>query len=163
MQTLIQHDDIEHLLLERTFNAPRQEVFKAWTDAETLAKWWGPEGFTNPVCEIDAQPQGAIRIDMKAPDGEIYPMSGTFREVSPDKIVFSSAALDSAGRAIFEVLSIVTFIEDGDRTRVTLKVHVTDMTPMALPYLDGMDEGWTQSFDRLESLLAHSLGNSFIN
>lgn len=54
--------------ITRVFDAPRATVFRAWTDADRLAQWWGPKGFTNPVCEIDARVGGAIRIHMRSPD-----------------------------------------------------------------------------------------------
>ena len=69
----------QELTLVRVYAAPREKVFKAWVDCELAAKWWGPRGFTNPVCELDPRPGGAIRIDMRGPDGTVYPMGGTFR------------------------------------------------------------------------------------
>src|ERR1700740_1278719 len=71
------------IVITRVFDAPREAVFKAWTDAKELAQWWGPKGFTNPVCEIDARVGGAIRIHMRSPDGTVYPMKGEFREIVP--------------------------------------------------------------------------------
>src|ERR1700678_1250094 len=75
------------LVLTRTFDAPRSLVFKAWIDPKHLAQWWGPKGFTNPVCDMDVRPGGAIRIVMRAPDdapaqfrGD-HPMTGVFREI----------------------------------------------------------------------------------
>jgi uncharacterized protein YndB with AHSA1/START domain len=65
------HADQE-LIITRVFDAPRKLVFKAWTDPKHVAQWWGPNGFTNPVCELDVRPGGAIRIDMHGPDGTIY-------------------------------------------------------------------------------------------
>jgi len=54
--------------ITRVFDAPCATVFRAWTEADRLARWWGPKGFTNPVCEIDARVGGAIRIHMRSPD-----------------------------------------------------------------------------------------------
>ena len=71
------------ITITRMFDAPRAVVFRAWTDAGQLAQWWGPKGFTNPVCEIDVRVGGAIRIHMRSPDGNIYPMKGEFREIVP--------------------------------------------------------------------------------
>ena len=89
------------LVLTRVFDAPRELVFKAWTDAKRVAQWWGPHQFTNPVCELDARPGGAIRIHMRGPDGTVYPMTGVYQEVvEPERIVFTSAALDAAGYAV---------------------------------------------------------------
>ena len=88
------------LVLERVFDAPRELVFKAWTDPKMMARWWGPTYFTNPVCELDARPGGAILIHMTSPDGTAYPMKGTFEEVvPPERLAFSAIALeDEAGK-----------------------------------------------------------------
>ena len=138
------------LVITRVFDAPRERVFDAWIDPGQLAQWWGPKGFTNPVCEVDARPGGAIRIDMRAPDGTVYPMTGAFREIArPERLVFTSAALDKAGKPLFEVLNTVTFAERGGKTTLTLRARVSKATAEAAPYLEGMDEGWSQTLDRL--------------
>ena len=64
------------LVLIRIFDAPRERVWKAWTDPRQVAQWWGPAGFTNPRCEVDVRPGGVLRIDMRGPDGTVYPMAG---------------------------------------------------------------------------------------
>ena len=136
----------------RVFDAPRDLVFKAWTDPKHVAKWWGPRGFTNPRCELDARAGGAIRIDMRGPDGTVYPMSGTFTEVrAPERLVFTSGALDPQGRPLFEVLTTVTFAEHGGKTTLTLKAQVVQATAEAAPHLNGMREGWSQSLERLKA------------
>ena len=87
------------LTITRVLDAPRSLVFRMWTEAEHMARWWGPKGFTNPVCEVDARPGGAIRIHMRGPDGTIYPMTGTFEEiVPPHRLVFTSVARDTDGK-----------------------------------------------------------------
>jgi uncharacterized protein YndB with AHSA1/START domain len=64
-----------------------------WTDPHHVAQWWGPHGFTNPVCEMDVRPGGALRIVMRAPDGTDYPMTETFREIAaPERLVAMVAA-----------------------------------------------------------------------
>src|SRR4051794_38475868 len=81
------------LTLTRVFDAPRDLVWKAWTDPKQMAKWWGPHMFTNPVCEMDVKQGGAIRIHMQGPEGPAMPMGGTFLEVvPPEKLVFSTNA-----------------------------------------------------------------------
>jgi uncharacterized protein YndB with AHSA1/START domain len=138
------------IVFTRTFDAPRNLVFKVWTDPRHLAKWWGPHGFTNPRCEWDARPDGAIHIDMRGPDGRIYPMSGRFREiVEPERLVFVCAALDESRKPMFEVLNTVTFAEEGGKTVLTLTARVITSTPSAPQYLKGMEMGWTQSLERL--------------
>jgi len=136
--------------ITRIFDAPRELVFKAWIDHERLQRWWGPKGFTNPVCEIDPRPGGAILIHMRAPDGVVYPMTGTFREiVEPVRLVFTCAALDKDGNEMFENLNTVTFADLGGKTKLTLYAEVVKVTPAAAPHLAGMDEGWRLNLDRL--------------
>ena len=143
------------LVLTRTFNAPRALVFAAWTDPTRVAQWWGPHGFTTPVCEVDARPGGAIRIHMRGPDGTVYPMTGVYQEVvAPERLVFTSAALDKTGKPLFEVLTTVTFAEQGGKTTLTLRARVIKSTAEAAPYLQGMEAGWTQTLERLETHLA---------
>jgi uncharacterized protein YndB with AHSA1/START domain len=141
--------------LTRTFDATRRMVFKLWTEPEHMAQWWGPKGFTNPVCELDARPGGAIRIHMRAPDGTVYPMSGTFREVvEPERLVFSAIAEDLEGNPLLEALTTVTFAEHGGKTTVTVHAKAVGIAPLAPQMLDGMQAGWTQSLERLAALLA---------
>jgi uncharacterized protein YndB with AHSA1/START domain len=143
------------LVLTRIIDAPRELVFDAWTDPNHVAQWWGPEGFTNPVCELDVRPGGAIRIDMRGPDGTVYPMAGVYQAIDkPDRLVFTSAALDEKGKPLFEVLNIVSFAEQGDKTKLTVQARVVKSTAKAAPYLKGMEEGWKQTIDRLADHVA---------
>jgi uncharacterized protein YndB with AHSA1/START domain len=145
-----QLEKMQELITTRVFDVPREVVFRAWTDPERLKRWWGPKGFTNPVCEVDARPGGAIRIHMRAPDGVVYPMTGVFREiVEPEKLVFVSSALDGDGEPLFEILNAVTFAEEGRKTRLTLHARVSKVMAEAARHLAGMEEGWALSLDRL--------------
>lgn len=77
-------------VISRVFDAPRVLVFTAWTDPEHMAQWWGPHGFTNPVCEMDVRPGGAHRIVMRGPDGVEYPIKGVYLEVvEPERLVMT--------------------------------------------------------------------------
>lgn len=141
--------------ITRTFDATRSLVFKLWTEPGHMAQWWGPKGFTNPVCELDARPGGTIRIHMRAPEGTVYPMSGTFREVvEPERLVFSAVAEDLEGNPLLEALTTVTFAEHGGKTTVTVHAKAVGIAPIAPQMLDGMEAGWTQSLERLAALLA---------
>ena len=138
-------------------DAPRELVWAAWTEPKRMAQWWGPHGFTNPVCEIDARPGGAIRIHMRGPDGSVYPMTGTFREVLPPKrLVFTAVAEDLDGNPHLEALTTVTFEEEGGRTKVTVQASAVGLSPLAPQMLAGMDAGWTQSLERLAELVEQS-------
>jgi uncharacterized protein YndB with AHSA1/START domain len=142
------------LVLTRVFDAPRSLVFKVWTEPNHVAHWWGPNGFTNPVCELDLRPAGAIHIDMRGPDGTVYPMTGFYQEiVEPELLVFTASALDVEGHPLFEVLTTVTFAEQGAKTTLTMHARVVTATPEAAPHIAGMQEGWTQSLERLGEYL----------
>jgi uncharacterized protein YndB with AHSA1/START domain len=141
---------MQELVTTRIFDAPRELVFKAWTDPERLQRWWGPKGFTNPVCEIDVRPGGAIRIHMRGPDGAVHPMTGVFHEiVEPERLVFTSSALDKNGEPLFEVLNTVTFAYEGGKTKLTLHASVSKVKAEAAPHLAGMEQGWRETLDRL--------------
>lgn len=142
------------LHITRVFDAPRPLVWQVWTDPKHLAQWWGPGGFSAPRCELDLRPGGAIYIDMQAPDGAIFPMSGTYQEiVEPELLVFTSAALDGHGLPLFEVLTTLNFAERGQQTQLTLHARVVSLTLAAAPYLAGMEPGWNQSLDCLAAYL----------
>jgi len=141
---------MQELITTRVFEAPREVVFKAWTDPAQLKRWWGPKGFTNPVCEVDVRPGGAIRIHMRAPDGVVYPMTGVFHEVAePERLVFTSSALDQNGEPLFEVLNTVTLADEGGKTKLTVRASVTKVRGQAAPHLSGMEQGWSEALDRL--------------
>ena len=142
--------------LTRIFDAPRELVFKAWTDPKHVAQWWGPKGFTNPVCELDVRPGGAILIHMRGPDGVVYPTKGVFHEIAlPERLVFTTSAFeDEDGNPQLEVLNTVTFVELSGKTKLTLKAVVVKSTPEVAASLAGREEGWSQSLGRLAEELA---------
>ena len=141
------------LITTRFLDAPRELVFDVWTDPKHLAAWWGPRGFTNPVCEVDARPGGEIRIDMTGPDGAVYPMRGVFTEVvRPERIVMSSRAHGSAGGdASLEVVNSITFEEHNGGTKLTVHAVMVRFDPEMIDSVRGMEEGWSQTLDRLDA------------
>ncbi len=144
------------VVLTRVLDAPRELVFRAWTDPRHVARWWGPRGFTNRVHQWDARPGGGIRLDMVAPDGAVFPMGGSFHEVaSPERLVFTSTALnDEAGVAQLEAVNTITLAEHGGKTTLTVRAVVVKAGPAAAGALVGMEAGWGQSLDRLAGDLA---------
>jgi len=141
-------------VLTREFAAPRALVFQAWIDPKHLAVWWGPRGFTNPVCEWDARPGGKIYDVMRAPNGADFPMGGEFREiVAPERLVFACGALDEKGKLLFEFLHTAIFTEKKGKTLLTLTSRVTMTTAGANKYIGGFEMGISLSLDRLAELL----------
>lgn len=148
--------------ITRTFAAPRERVWEAWTDPEQVAQWWGPTDFTVPRCELDVRPGGAFRIDMEAPDGTVYPTEGVFDAVEePERLVLIGAAVeDDDGDFQLEVRQTVTFADRGDTTELTLEAQAISATPAVTDSLEGMDGGWRQSLEKLAEFLDPSRGDS---
>jgi uncharacterized protein YndB with AHSA1/START domain len=141
--------------LTRVFDAPRELVWRAWTDPKHMAQWFGPRGFTSSVPVLDARIGGALRIVMHGPDGNDYPMKGVFREVKPpERLVFSNIALDSDGNHLLESETTVILEEQGGKTKLTLKTYAKGLVPMAPQMLAGMEAGWSQSLDKMGELVA---------
>ncbi len=143
------------LVMTRIFKAPRELVFKAWTDPHHVAEWWGPKGFTNPQCKWEARIGGNIWVEMRPPNGDAHPMGGRFREiVPPERLVFTTNAFfDNEGNPKLENLNTVTFEEDAGKTKVTIHVVVLRATPEVAGPLAGMKEGWSQSLEKLDALV----------
>jgi uncharacterized protein YndB with AHSA1/START domain len=157
IESINQHAQRE-LVITRIFDAPRELVFKLWTDPKHLSQWWGPKGFTTPVCEFEARPGGFFHVDMQGPDGTLYPGGGTFHEVvEPERIVLTTTAFsDHEGKPLLEVLNTVTFADQNGKTKLTLRAVVIKATPEVYASVDGMEAGWSQSLVRLSAYLARN-------
>ncbi len=151
-------DDVPtELHIRRIFAVPRQSVFDAWTNPEMMAEWWAPAHFRNVLCEADARQGGALRIHMQAPDGTVYPMTGRYLEVYPPyRLHFITSPLDAEGNPLFETWTSVYLAEVQSGTELVLDIHVRSSTPNGAQYLKRMEQGWSQSLDRLHGLLLHS-------
>ncbi len=137
------------LTIIRIFDAPRDLVFQAWTDPKHLAHWWGPKGFTLPVCTMDFRQGGAYRVCMRSPEGRDYWVRGIYHEIQPpSRIVFSWAHENEDGTLDHETQVTVTFGEHGRKTELTLKQAVFESDASR----DEHQGGWT---DSIESLAAY--------
>ena len=139
------------LVLTRVFDAPRELVFQAWTEPRHLARWWGPKGFTLPVCTQEFRPGGAYRFCMRAPDGSDHWVWGTYREiVAPERLVFTWQREDEAGlRSQLNNVVTVTFADHHGKTRLTLH-HAVFQTVADRTDHQG---GWTECLARLLSFV----------
>jgi uncharacterized protein YndB with AHSA1/START domain len=139
------------LVVSRIIDAPRRLVFKAWTEPEHVARWWGPQGYTTTHCKMDIRPGGAFRICMRSPDGADRWKQGVFREiVAPERIVFTFAWADADGNPGHELLTTVTFAEHGGKTKLTLRQAVFETT-------EGCEShriGWTSCLERFAEYLS---------
>lgn len=148
------------IVITRVFNAPRELVFKAWTEPEHIVQWWGPEGFTTRVIELDLRPGGRSRYVMISPDGKEYPGTGVFREVVPPERIVTT---DEFGEEFEKVTDLdlpqgivltVLFEELDGKTKLTLHiVHATADDRRKHEEM-GVVAGWNSSFDCLDKFLA---------
>ncbi|HEX6576474.1 MAG TPA: SRPBCC domain-containing protein [Gemmatimonadaceae bacterium] len=139
------------LVITRVFDAPRERVWKAWTDAEDMKYWSSPCGFAIPVSEGDLKAGGYWKAVMVKPDGTRLPLGGTYREiVPPGKLVFTHAWLDESDRPTSpETVCTVLLESRGDKTRMTFRQ--TGFTSSESQ--KGHEGGWSESFDKLADLL----------
>lgn len=151
----------KELVIERTFDAPRERVWRAWTDPNQLRQWWAPNGFTNPIVEIDPKVGGQLYIVMQAGEalgdmsGMKAPMRGTFTEVVEfEKLVFSNNALDEQGNVLLSGETCVTFEELGGQTKMTIRTSAEGTGPVTQMMLAGMEQGWNEQMDKLVTFLS---------
>ena len=140
------------LVITRLLNAPRELVFEVWTDPKHVAQWWGPNGFTNTVHEMEVKPGGVWRLTMHGPDGVDFPNKIVFHKVfKPELLVYSHGDDKDPGQ--FEVT--VNFVAKGKKTELTMRsVFRTkeELDHVVKNY--GAREGMTQHMNRLEAYLA---------
>ena len=157
--------EVERMVITRVFDAPRELVWKAWTDPRYVMQWWGPKGFTCPTCEIDFRVGGKFLCCMNAPDGQLCGWNAVeYHEIVPyEKIVSSMYFSDSEGNKIepaelgIEHEAIdgaydVTLFEDlgNGQTRLT---HIGN-EPAESAKNSGQLEGWNQILDKIADVVA---------
>jgi uncharacterized protein YndB with AHSA1/START domain len=144
------------LVLTRLIDAPREKLFRAWTDAEILKQWFAPLPYTTPVAELDVRPGGANLIVMRGPDGNDMPNRGVYLEViTNEKLVFTDAytrAWEPAEKPFMTV--ILTFEEEGGKTRYTARVRHWTVADREAHEKMGFHAGWGQCADQLAALVA---------
>ena len=134
------------LVITRMFDARRELVFEAWTQAEHLVHWWGPKDFTLPFCEIDFREGGSYRFCMRSPEGDDHWVSGEYQEiVEPERIVMTWNRENEAGELWSSTIVTLSFESDGDRTRFKLCQTLFE----TVGYRDEHGFGWGQCLDRL--------------
>ena len=140
------------LVITRVFDAPRKLVFQAWSDPQHLARWWGPNGYTLPVCKMDFRPGGAYRYCMRSPEGTDHWIQGVYREiVEPERIVLTGSWTDADGNPTRPATTTtITFDELDGKTRLTLHTGIFE----SVTERDDHRGGWTASLERLAEYLA---------
>jgi uncharacterized protein YndB with AHSA1/START domain len=137
------------LHLERALPAPRPLVFRAHTEPELLARWWGPRGFAAPSIELDLRVGGRYRIAMQPPDGDVFYLSGEFREVDPPSRLTYTFRWEDPDPDDRETVVTFTLRERGESTEVTVDQGVFATEARRALHV----QGWTDTLDRLEQLM----------
>jgi uncharacterized protein YndB with AHSA1/START domain len=145
------------IVISRVFDAPRELVFKAFTNPKHLAQFWGPKWTSVPVCEVDLRVGGGFRVDMQGPDGTTYPCTGIYRDiVEPELIVYASTTDDSnpcgGGLPPHSVVTM-TFTALAEKTKLTIHTRLPSETARAAAVAGGFNQGWSDSLDKLALLL----------
>jgi uncharacterized protein YndB with AHSA1/START domain len=142
----------------RVFDAPRDLVYRAWTDPKEFGKWFPPLGFSAAGCELDVRPGGTLRIDMKGGvdagefAGVVFPGKGVYREVVPnERLSFTFEGEDAAAQP--QILMTVVFEDEGRRTKVTIYQVAKTVADYEELLKIGATEGLGQSLDKLAALL----------
>ena len=139
------------LVLSRVFDAPRALVYKVWTEPEHLARWWGPRGFTLISYKADARVGGAYRFGVRSPENTEHWAHGTYREITPPvTLAFTHAWENPDGSPKHETVVTLTFAEQGEKTKLTLKQTLFETVTSR----DLHRGGWSSTFELLEEYLA---------
>ncbi len=156
--------------ISRTFAAPRQRLFDAWSKPEIMAKWWGPKGLTVKSYTLDLRPGGIYHYCLQAPDGSDMWGKFVYREiVPPSRLVFVNCFSDEKGGITrhpwspnwpLKTLSTITFSEHEGGTKVTIQWTPLNATELELKTFEegkvGMQQGWTGTLDQLADYLKNA-------
>lgn len=145
------------ILVVRTFDSPRQTMWKMWTEAQHLKHWWGPKEWTLPVCEVDLRPGGSWFYCMESPDGNRYCGKAEYVEVDePLRLIFKDMFTDADGNAQDGMpVSTVTveFIEENGKTTVRNTTRYETKVDRDKVVEMGVEAGISQTYDRLDEYL----------
>jgi len=155
-------------VISRTFDVPRERMWKAWTERDELMQWFGPKGFKMTTAKLDLRPGGIFHYCLRSPDGKEIWGKFVYREIAaPERIVLVNSFSDDAGSISrhpmsptwpLEMLSAFTFAEQNGKTTVTVEWIPLNPTEEERNTFDsaheGMKQGWSGTFDQLAEYLA---------
>ncbi len=147
------------LIVTRLLQAPRSLVWKTFSTPYHLAQWWGPEGFGNPVCEVDFRVGGIWHDVMRGPDGVDHPLDFTYLEVVPEeRIVYRNAVIEDGDWGDEAVppsfIQEITLTEEAGGTRLTIRAIFDTVAEKQFSADVGFSQGTNSSLDKLERHLA---------
>lgn len=148
---------------DRTFDAPVETVWQAWTDPEKLKQWWGPNDVSIPECEVDVRVGGRLYIVMEAGEGmgeyqgTRWPMEGEYTVVEPNvKLSYTAKAWTEGAEETTQIDTVTELVlsEDNGKTKMHLKAVINKAGPDAGMAAEGMQYGYAQQFEKLVAYLA---------
>lgn len=156
---------MEHeIVITRIFDAPREHVWKAWTEPDCVKRWWGPKNFTSPFCKIDFRVGGKYLYCMRSPEGQDFWSTGVYREIVPlERFVCTDSFADEKGNVVpathygmsadlpLEFQVALTFEEHDGKTKMILRHAGIPEGQMS----DLAQAGWNESFDKLAESLRY--------
>jgi uncharacterized protein YndB with AHSA1/START domain len=156
------------LEITHTFDAPREKVFKAWTESEQLLQWWGPKGFTMNIAKFELSPGGIFLYSQTTPDGQVMWGKFVYREIAaPEKLVFTNSFSDEEGNTVrapfsaswpLEILNTLTFTEQDGKTTLTMRGMPFSATEEERQTFaaarDGIKQGFAGTFAQLTEYLS---------
>ena len=146
--------NVEPLVVSRFFPASRELVFKAWSHADHIKRWFSPEGCSVPEAEVDFRPGGVFVVCMRLPDGVDHWARGSFLEVSPPERLVLAIGVEVGGIGRFTAHTAVTFAPEGAGTRMTVQQSYEFHDPAFVSAASGAREGWRTTLDKLEKEVA---------
>jgi uncharacterized protein YndB with AHSA1/START domain len=143
-------------VLTRTIDAPREKLFRAWTDPDLLKQWFAPLPYTVRIAELDVRVGGKILVVMQSPDGRDIPCPGVYLEIVPNERIVTTDAYTEAWQPSEKpfMTAIVTFQDVGGKTLYTARALHWTVSDKETHEKMGFHEGWGQCADQLATLVA---------
>jgi uncharacterized protein YndB with AHSA1/START domain len=144
------------LVLTRLIDAPREKLYRAWTEPELLKQWFAPAPYTTPSAELDVRVGGANAVVMRSPDGNNIPCSGVYLEVVPNqRLIFTDAYTHGWEPSLKPFMTVIlTFEDEAGQTRYTARVRHWTSEDRETHEKMGFHQGWGQCADQLAALAA---------
>ncbi len=147
--------EAREIVMERTFDAPRELVWKLWTDPELIPHWWGPKEYKTTVEKMEVRPGGVWRFIQRDPSGNEYAFSGEYREIVPPSRIVHTFNFEPIGPG-HELVESVTFEEQDGKTKMTSKAMYKSLEDLEGMVSSGMERGANETMERFAELLKNS-------
>jgi uncharacterized protein YndB with AHSA1/START domain len=143
------------LVLTRLIDAPREKLYRAWTEPELLKRWFAPLPYTTPVAELDVRPGGASYVVMRGPDGVDLPNRGVYLDVVPNvRLVFTDAYVSAWVPSDKPFMTVIlSFADEAGQTRYMARVRHWTAADCQAHEAMGFHQGWGQCTDQLTALV----------